>query len=379
VSSLDLRSFNLMSGLMAVVLGIVLLGVRRQLPASIQGLLYWGLAPLVCAGATLVYGLEGFAPTFVVSPLGNGLLLTGCCLYYFGSQRFYDRPVSWRLWGAVAVACLVAMQFFLVVVPDYRIRQACFAATMAAVIITHVVLLLRQGQGFAPRFTASVLTLQALVLVARGLATFWIDAADTNRFTVVSPLHTVYIAAYGFVAVLIAVGMQFMAGERIHREFEYIASHDSLTGTLTRRALLQAAEHEMQRWQRYGQGFSLLLLDIDHFKRINDQHGHLTGDRVLVAFAGVVQHLLRSSDRLGRYGGEEFMVLLPATDAATALAVAERMRAAVAEHPGPPGCTTSIGVTCVQARDSNFEALIARADAALYQAKGEGRNRVVAA
>ncbi len=381
MTSFDLRSFNLMSGMMTIVLGVVMLGVRRQLPSSIHGLLYWGIAPLVCAASTLVYGLEGIAPAFVVSVGGNGLLLAGCCLYYFGSQRFYAQPITWRFWAGLAMACVLTMQFFLLVVPDYRIRQACFAATMAAIVFAHARLLLRQGDGFAPRFTTSVLLVQALVLVVRGVATFWVDAPDTNRFTVGSPIHTVYIATYGFVAVLIAVGVQFMAGERIHKEFEYVASHDSLTGALTRRALLQMAEHELQRWQRYGQPFSLLLLDIDHFKRINDQYGHLTGDRVLLNFVGVVQGLLRSSDRLGRYGGEEFMVLLPASDAATALAVAERMRTAIAQHPeraGSPACTTSIGVTCVQAGDTVFETLIARADAALYQAKAQGRNRVIA-
>lgn len=381
MSSFDLRSFNLMSGMMTIVLGILMLGVRRQLPSSIQGLLYWGIAPLVCAASALMYGLEGSVPASVVSIGGNGLLLAGCCLYYFGSQRFYAQPVTWRFWASVAVACVLTMQFFMLLVPDYRIRLACFAGTMAAIVFAHAGLLLRCADGFAPRFTGSVLLVQALVLVVRGVATFWVDAPDTTRFTVGSPIHTVYIATFGFVAVLLAIGVQFMAGERIQREFEYLASHDSLTGALTRRALLQAAEHEMQRWQRYGGSFSLLLLDIDHFKRINDQHGHLTGDRVLVNCVGVVLGLLRSSDRLGRYGGEEFFVLLPASDADTALAVAERMRTAIAQHPGTadtPACTTSIGVACVQTGDTAFEALIARADAALYRAKAQGRNRVEA-
>ncbi|MBX9816944.1 MAG: GGDEF domain-containing protein [Burkholderiaceae bacterium] len=380
MSYLDLRSFNLMSGLMTTVLGIVLLGVRRQLPRNIHGLLLWGLAPLVCAGATLFYGLEGMAPAAVVSIGGNGLLLAGCILYYAGSQRFYDVLPSWRGWSVLALACVATMQFFLLVVPDYRLRMACFAFSMAAIIAAHVRLLLRHGEeGFAPRFTAVMLAIQGLVLVMRGIATFWIDAPDTNRFTVVSPVHAFYIGTFSFGALLVSIGVQFMAGERIHKEFEHLANHDSLTGARSRRALMEAAAHELQRARRYGQPLALLMMDIDHFKSINDQHGHLAGDRVLVQFAQTVRSTLRNSDLLGRYGGEEFMVLLPATEAEAALAAAERMRQAVAAQPsaeGRPACTVSIGMAKATPNDTQVEALITRADAALYRAKAAGRNRV---
>jgi diguanylate cyclase (GGDEF)-like protein len=379
MTSFDLRSLNLITGLMSVVLGIVLLGMRRQLPATIHGLLQWGIAPLLCAASALAYSLDGRIAAVAVTLSGNGLLLAGSYLYYFGSQRFYGVPTRWRFWMALMAGCLVVISVFQLLVPDYRFRLACFTGTMAAIMLAHARLLLQKADGFAARFTARVLLAEAAVLLVRGAATFWVDAPDTTRFTAVSGIHTVYIGAFSFAAMLVSVGVQFMAAEQVHKEFEHLANHDSLTGILTRRAQMQLADYEMHRWQRYGKSFCLLMLDIDYFKRINDQYGHLVGDRVLVRFAAVVKKQLRESDVLGRYGGEEFMVLLPSSDAAAAHQVAERIRAAVEQQvvgADNPACTTSIGLACVQSGDTQLEDLLARADAALYRAKAQGRNRV---
>lgn len=185
-------------------------------------------------------------------------------------------------------------------------------------------------------------------------------------------------AAFGFSVLLVSIGVLLMASERLRLEFEHIASHDTLTGALSRRALLECCQHELERCRRYGRPAALLMLDIDHFKAVNDRHGHLVGDRVLREVVDAVRQALRQADRIGRYGGEEFVVLLPETDRPAALAVAERMRLAVARRRGAPACTTSIGLSCLQAEDAGTDALLARADAALYRAKAQGRNRVEA-
>ena len=126
---------------------------------------------------------------------------------------------------------------------------------------------------------------------------------------------------------------------------------------------------------------ALLLLDIDHFKLVNDQHGHQSGDRVLVDFTRRIQPLLRRMDLLARFGGEEFVVLLPDTESADAWIVAERILARVADPADRslPAITTSIGVAVWRPEDRQVDELLARADRALYQAKVEGRNRIVEA
>lgn len=139
--------------------------------------------------------------------------------------------------------------------------------------------------------------------------------------------------------------------ERLRAQFEYLAQRDDLTGILSRRAVLHAGSSELKN-RRGGQPLSLLLMDIDHFKRINDQHGHLVGDRVLAHFAQIVGRALRHTDHLGRFGGEEFVVLLPQTGMEAALAMAERVRQAVEQQSaiaGQPACTASLGLASVEA------------------------------
>ncbi|MDH0863594.1 GGDEF domain-containing protein [Mitsuaria sp. GD03876] len=374
---LDPRSITVMTALMAAVMGAVLLGVRRNYPSTIQGLLPWSLAPMTCALAAGVYAMQGALPDFVVAQTGNALLLTGCGLFYFGSQRFFGRPVTWRLWGGIALLSLAVLTWFLIR-PDYRVRMVVFTATMTACVLAHAWLVRRDGRGFAARLIAGTLALQAAVLVGRGLASFWVDGAQSSRFAMTT-VQTAYIASYCFSVLLLSVGVLLMASERVREEFELLATRDALTGALTRRAVLQAGGEEFDRWRRYGQPLSLLLLDIDHFKLVNDRHGHQTGDRVLAEAVAAIRGQLRATDRLGRYGGEEFVILLPSTDAEAARASAERVREALAAHvpaPDVPPCTASIGVAVAQLGDVSIDQLLARADAALYRAKANGRDRV---
>lgn len=160
------------------------------------------------------------------------------------------------------------------------------------------------------------------------------------------------------------------------------ANADYLTGVYNRRFFMESAEQELARCQRYGQPLSLLMLDADHFKQINDHHGHHAGDDALKQLASTCLAQLRQVDILGRIGGEEFAILLPATATAQACQVAERIRQAIAgqhlaSHQGDYGMTISIGISSYQTGDE-LNSLLRRADAALYQAKEGGRNRVVA-
>ena len=380
MTALDLRSLTLMAFMTSMVMGFVILMLRRHYPQSIRGMGLWGLAPLVAGSSTVLYGLDSLLPQWLVVIFGNGLLMAGCALFYFGSRRFLGLPTGWRPWTVVGLLAVLWHAFFLQVHPDYRLRLAVFTLTLALLLSIHVGLLLRRGCGFAARFTAGVLALQVLVLVFRGVSTFWLDSADTHRFAP-STVQSIYLAAYSLSVLFVSVGVLLMASERLRVELEHLANHDGLTGALTRRALLDACTHEFGRWQRYGHGFALLMLDVDHFKQINDRHGHAGGDQVLRALVLSLARVLRAVDRLGRYGGEEFLVLMPQTSMAEACQAAERMRLAVAQRvtaPELPACTVSIGVAEVRAGDTSLDAVLARADAALYQAKRLGRNRVEA-
>lgn len=172
--------------------------------------------------------------------------------------------------------------------------------------------------------------------------------------------------------------------KKIERQLANMALFDSLTGTLNRPAFYQHAEKEFARSKRYYRPLSVIMLDIDHFKQINDEYGHHGGDQVLQIFAEACQEVIRSTDIMGRVGGEEFALLLPDTPLKAAYNLAERLRERINKYPYLAGdmlieVTASQGVAELQGDDVDFRSLLKRADAALYAAKHAGRNRVKSA
>lgn len=199
-----------------------------------------------------------------------------------------------------------------------------------------------------------------------------IDSKEVDKFTDKdAELAATYVSQVAIV----------LENARIHQETQTQAITDPLTGIYNRRGLYQLGEFEFQRSRRINRPFSAMMLDIDRFKKVNDQYGHATGDQILHQLA---QHCLKNSrttDLVGRYGGEEFVMLLTETNLETAHMIAERLREGIAVKPfqtesGDFFITSSIGVSEAKHSDT-LNTLIERADAALYQAKNAGRNRVV--
>jgi diguanylate cyclase (GGDEF)-like protein/PAS domain S-box-containing protein len=185
------------------------------------------------------------------------------------------------------------------------------------------------------------------------------------------------------VPLLLLVGRDMTERERLFREVERLSTTDPLTGLSNRRHFDAAAQLEILRARRHHRPLSAVMLDVDHFKLVNDTHGHAAGDRVLVALAGLCVAMSRRTDLKARLGGEEFCLLLPETSAASAHQVAERIRTGLQALPFEEAgrsfrVTVSMGVAGY-ADEESVDALMARADRALYQAKDSGRNRVVVA
>jgi two-component system, cell cycle response regulator len=166
------------------------------------------------------------------------------------------------------------------------------------------------------------------------------------------------------------------------RELEALSVTDDLTGLLNHRALQHRLKDEFARAQRYNEPLSVLMLDVDQFKEVNDTHGHLFGDRVLVEVAGILRRCVREIDVCARYGGDEFMVVLPQTHFSGSLTVADRIWRTtggtdLAEGGASVRVTVSIGISFFPNKNvSSVEQLVGYADQALYQAKNEGRNRI---
>jgi diguanylate cyclase (GGDEF)-like protein len=172
---------------------------------------------------------------------------------------------------------------------------------------------------------------------------------------------------------------------RFHEELRVMATTDTLTGIYNRGRLLERFRDEFERSKRHGNELACILFDLDHFKRINDSHGHQAGDEVLVAFAKLVAGHVRPYDIFGRYGGEEFLLVLPQTDSQAAQRFAERIRVLVETDLTPhlsfaldTPVTVSLGVTNANVADETIDTILKRADDALYRAKEHGRNKVEA-
>jgi diguanylate cyclase (GGDEF)-like protein len=167
---------------------------------------------------------------------------------------------------------------------------------------------------------------------------------------------------------------------RLFGEVQRLAITDPLTGLYNRRHFLEAAQIEFERALRYDRSLSLMMLDLDQFKEVNDTFGHLTGDQVLIQVATRGRDTLRNIDILGRFGGDEMVVLMPETELRTAYQVAERLRRNICDPPIRVAdlslnVSASIGIVAVDSDCPDLKALLARADQALYTAKNSGRNR----
>jgi diguanylate cyclase (GGDEF)-like protein/PAS domain S-box-containing protein len=194
-------------------------------------------------------------------------------------------------------------------------------------------------------------------------------------------ISAAHVEGAGIGGVVIS-GVDITERKAAEARLERLARTDALTGVANRSHLFACAASEIRRAARYRRPLSVLMVDLDHFKRVNDEFGHAVGDAVLAEFAGICARLLRADDLIARYGGEEFVALLPETDEQGALAVAERLRDAAAQMqisaaPASRPVTVSIGVASMRPGETAIETVLARADEALYEAKAAGRDRIV--
>jgi diguanylate cyclase (GGDEF)-like protein len=301
------------------------------------------------------------------------------------------RGLSWPRWR-----CLLPILLMFIVIAsldygDFKHRVIYGSLIYAAQMLMLVEILRtdtasQKGRAWWLVFgaTAAVIPIFAL----RALAALFGTEEFATLGNAVAP-NTVQVLVFVCVIVLDilgSLGFILMEKERSDFELRALAMTDFLTKALNRRAFMLRAEQEIATAQRTGAPLALLMIDIDHFKLINDKHGHATGDTVLVEVARLIGASVRKQDTLGRYGGEEFGVLLPATNQAGALVLAEKLRHTVGSTLYRVGSecvsvTISIGVTVCQATcptcRSDLNKLLDDADKALYQAKHGGRNRTV--
>lgn len=361
--------------LMAAVLWFVFAGRFRD------GLARWTQSLWVHALAWLLIALRGAIPDLVSVAAANGLLALGWSLQLAAVLEFQRRTVtSALLWVPAAIVFVL----FLLLIDDARLRlivggplYGAFCTLIAVAAFTH-----RPAYGLrAYGLFAGSYLVAATVLFLRSVGAWVEPQAYAGALAPHAHQGLLYFVACALV-VSSSLAYLLMHRERADEETRRLAITDPLTGVFNRRTFIELAERELARSRRDATSLSLMILDLDHFKQVNDTYGHLVGDEVLVAFTGLIKDRARRGDLVVRYGGEEFCVLLPATSLPAAVALAERIRAATAATAltaRPLKITVSVGVTAYGgAPGVTLGTLLERADEALYRAKHEGRNRVVA-
>ena len=375
---LDPTTIILMSASMAAAMSVVLYSAHRSFPKEISGLKHWAGALILMVSGLGLFSLRGGISGDIIPLLSaNSVLVWALGLMMVGTQRFYGQRPSWWLVHLIWLVCMASIAYWLLVEPDFRARVAAFSFLAFIFYAYQVTLIWRFGdRHFTTKFFGALMLFQSLVVLTRGVLALNSDAKHINLLSA-GPFPSLYMATAHFMTLLLTVGFMTVATRRLQTILEHRSTMDPLTQVLNRRGFadIYAKEHALMR--RESTLMTMLSIDLDYFKKINDGHGHATGDRVLVDVAAVIGKALRASDHVARFGGEEFIVLLPATGLDRALHIAERIQNAVrAPRAEVPAYTVSIGLACQVSADEDLDGILMRADKALYCAKERGRDRV---
>ena len=350
-----------------------------------SGVKQWAMGSLyISLGLGSTYTQQGPTYNAWLLVFAATLLAGGLGLQFNGIQVFKtgrcNRHIPWLLAGLM----FIQNTWFVVLHPDIHARvitnsllYALGNATCARALFIRV----EQPLRTAYWFTGASFAIFATLLLARAIMVF---NAQPNTYSLYS--HASINPVSVFIGIMsemcVTFGFVLMLNSRLAADLQKLALTDALTGALNRRSLEQEAARLSARCTRTGHSLAIMMIDVDHFKSINDRHGHQVGDKVLRHLTMVAQKTIRSDDYFARYGGEEFCILLPSTSEKDAWILADRLRqtyaAMVMEFDGEVlHSTISIGVSDSMHAGVEFISLIAAADQAMYRAKQEGRNRVV--
>jgi diguanylate cyclase (GGDEF)-like protein len=394
VNTLHLGTCALTLGIACLAIGIAFIGLHAVRDGRSAGS-NWSLAAICQGVAWILVGMRGELPAALTIMLPNVLIAANAVLLLRGAACYMPVSPPWLLKPQPWMAFLLATALLYggtiqagetaYIVLSTMVRLPLLLAAIA-LLSRHAprngraILCALFGIDAAWHLLAAVAGTASMVPVGvllRGALTILVIAA---QFRIESDNARAALKALAEALEVESLQLEKTIDDR-NRELHEIATTDFLTGIANRRQFMARAEMELERSRRYGHKLSLLMIDIDHFKAINDNFGHPTGDQAIVAIARHCTTACRRSDLAARLGGEEFAILLPSTGMHEAQIVAERLRAGAqalkVRHEGQPvPLKLSIGIACLDEGDAGPDMLMARADQALYAAKNAGRDCV---
>jgi len=380
---LDVRTTIMIAAALALLVGVSLRYVLHDYPAPMwPSIRLWMLGTVLQPTAWVLYSMRDAIPDLLTMVVGNTLLSIAFAKQIQALRIFVGRAHDRRVIYAPVLATALLEILFTYPWPSMRWRTVTVSAVFCLQMVSAVVALIdvHPPRRRSQLLTAAAFLLLALVLLLR-VAYEGLRTDELVHAFAASPMQTVVFAIAAVFPTVATLGFVLMCSDRLHQELERQATIDSLTGISNRRTLGELATRAIASAHRHKRQLAVVLVDADHFKRINDVYGHEVGDEALQIIAATLQCVLRSEDLFGRLGGEEFVVVMPDADETAARAGAERLRHAVeqveliARHRRVP-LRVSIGVAVIDAGD-DLASLLRRADQAMYAAKRGGRNRVM--
>jgi diguanylate cyclase (GGDEF)-like protein len=379
--TLDVHTLFLVTIYVEGILGLLLLFVWAQ-NMALRAVCWWGFAHVTRLASIGLFGLYGSSPDLISIDLANALLFTAFAMTWTGARVFDGRPVEPVYLVTGAVLWLLVCRLPLVT-ENNDLRSLIIAGIITSYVwLTAYEFWRGRSEALVSRWPAIVMFFAhgALFLLRTPMIALLPSASNGDGI-----YGSVWMTVLSFEALLLTISSAFlllaMAKERTELRHRKAAMVDPLTGIANRRSFLQDASMLAKLHLANPRPTAFLVIDLDHFKSINDRFGHAVGDRVLEIFTEAARKSMRGSDLVGRLGGEEFAAVLADTSREKAVAVAERIRETFAqmaqEVDGHPVCgTVSIGLVHCLGRILDVTELLAQADHALYYAKERGRNRV---
>lgn len=384
---LDIRTVIFLILISASAASVAMLLVARYYPGGVgQAVFRWGLGCGCVALSYLLFALRGVVPDYLSVIFGNGFSMAAVGFFYGAVRALRGEPANWRLPLGFLATVVVSFHYYLLVDNDIAIRTLIVtlcAGVMLMIVGVEVARIRRPGRGMAIWLLSLAFFGTGLLFTLRGFMV--LTGRDTpTAFLMPNPLQELSFLGVFLATVLGAIFFLLLAGEELTAELRRLATRDALTDIYNRRTFDELAGKTLARARRMGGSVALLVMDLDHFKEINDCYGHAAGDAALRLVAGTVAVGLRDQDVFARYGGEEFCVLLPDTEREQARQAAERVRRAIEDagfawNGEAARLTVSIGVAAQAGAELELEKLMQAADRAMYRAKETGRNRVEAA
>ncbi|GGC92359.1 GGDEF domain-containing protein [Halopseudomonas salina] len=381
LGQLDLSSLG--AALSLVTLSMTLLLAVAAWHSGVQtGLRHWAVGNFaLMLGLLLNVNQELVHPSLSIV-LANGLMTLGIGVTWLGIRAFKGKsqPQTWPIIAALLTMALLWV--FRFEIDSFTARlgiSSMILASMSLLCARELFVTAEQPLRTAFWLTGSIALLCGSGLIIRALLSLT-EFAPTTAIAD-NALQSATLLGAMVAQIWLASGFILMTHYRTTMALHRLSERDSLTDTLNRRSLHARASEVLVKAQELQAPVTLIMMDADHFKRINDEFGHQTGDAVLCHMVSRIRQHLRTDDLLGRFGGEEFVLILPGLDTDSASQVAERIRVGLCNQPWhcestPVNLSLSLGVACSVQQGYNFDALLGAADGALYQAKALGRNRV---